>query len=95
VTAEALKDVVFAPTPLSHAQARAMIDAVRARPIFDGWRGAPAADLDTLASTICTLAALAAANQDDIDSIEINPFVALPKGGAALDLLLQLRKAPN
>jgi hypothetical protein len=92
VMAEALKDVVFAPAPLSLAQARDMIDAVRARKIFDGWRGAPPADLDTLAKAICALAALAAANADDIESIEINPFVALPNGGAALDLLLQLRR---
>jgi acyl-CoA synthetase (NDP forming) len=92
VMAEALKDVVFAPAPLSLAQARDMIDAVRARKIFNGWRGAPPADLDTLAKVICALAALAAANADDIESIEINPFVALPNGGAALDLLLQLRR---
>ena len=92
VMAEALKDVVFAPAPLSLLDAHDMIDAVRARKLFDGWRGAPAADLDTLAKVICALAALAAANADDIDSIEINPFVALPRGGAALDLLLHLRK---
>jgi acyl-CoA synthetase (NDP forming) len=92
VAAEALKDVVFAPAPLSLVEARAMIDGVRARKIFDGWRGAPPADRDTLAKAICALAALAAANVGTIESIEINPFVALPRGGAALDLLLQLRQ---
>jgi acyl-CoA synthetase (NDP forming) len=93
VMAEALKDVVFLPAPISLSAARRMIDAVRARKVLDGWRGAPAADLDTLAHTVATLAALAAAHPEDIESIEINPFVALPSGGAALDVLVQLREA--
>lgn len=95
VMAEALKDVVFRPAPVSLATAREMIDAVKARAVFDGWRGAPPADLDTLARAIASLAALAAANADDIESIEINPFVALAHGGAALDVLVQLREPPG
>lgn len=91
VMTEALKDVVFAPAPVSLSQARRMIDDIRARAVLDGWRGAPPADLEALAKTIAALAALAAANAQDIESIEINPFVALPQGGAALDALVQLR----
>lgn len=91
VMTEALKDVVFAPAPVSLSQARRMIDDIRARAVLDGWRGAPPADLEALAKTIAALAALAAANARDIESIEINPFVALPLGGAALDALVQLR----
>ena len=92
VMTEALQDVVFAPAPIDLAAARRMIDSLRARPILDGWRGADPADLDALASAIATLAAAAAANAEDIESIEINPFVALPKSGVALDVLVQLRE---
>jgi acyl-CoA synthetase (NDP forming) len=95
IMAEALKDVVFAPAPISLAGARRMIDGLRARALLDGWRGAPACDLDTLATVIATLAALAAANCNDIDSIEINPFVALPDGGVALDVLVKLDPERN
>jgi acyl-CoA synthetase (NDP forming) len=91
IAAEALKDVVFAPAPLGLAAAHSMIEAIKARAVFHGWRGAPPADLDTLAKTICALGAFAAAHVQDVDSIEINPFIALPEGGAALDLLIQLR----
>ena len=66
-------------------------DRMLFRAVLDGWRGAKPADLDTLAKTIATLAAFAAAHADDVESIEINPFVALPEGGATLDALIQLR----
>lgn len=91
VLTEALQDVVFAPAPVSLGAARRMIDALRARPVLDGWRGAEPSDIDALASAIASLAAVAAANADDIESIEINPFVALPKSGVALDALVQMR----
>lgn len=91
IMTEALKDVVFAPAPVSLATARRLIDGVKARAVLNGWRGAKPADLDTLAKSIATLAAFAAAHADDVESIEINPFVVLPEGGAALDALIQLR----
>lgn len=92
VMAEAFKDVVFRPAPVGLSAARAMIDEVRARKVFDGWRGAPPADLETLARVIAALAALAAAHPAELESVEINPFVSLPSGGAALDALVQLRE---
>jgi acyl-CoA synthetase (NDP forming) len=92
VMTEALKDVVFAPAPISLAAAHRMIDGLRASVVLAGWRGAAPADREALARAIATLAALAAAHADVIESIEINPFVALPQSGAALDVLVVLRK---
>lgn len=91
VFAEALKDVVFAPAPVSLEEARRMIDQLKARRLLDGWRGAPAADIEGLARVITHVAAFAAAHADDVESIEVNPFVALPKCGAALDALVQMK----
>jgi hypothetical protein len=70
-----------------------MIESVRARKVFEGWRGAPPVDLVTLTRAIAALAALAAAHPEEIESVEINPFVALGSGGAALDVLLHLRES--
>ncbi len=89
--AEALKDVVFAPAPVDTEQAQEMIGAIRGSALFDGWRGAPPADREALAQAIVAVSRFAAANRDTVESLEVNPFVALPKGGTSLDMLLQLR----
>ncbi len=89
--AEALKDVVFAPAPVDMATARGMIDEIRGHALFDGWRGAAPVDRETLATVVVAVSRFAAANRETVESLEVNPFVALPNGGAALDMLLQLR----
>ncbi|MCR5859923.1 acetate--CoA ligase family protein [Mesorhizobium sp. J428] len=90
--AEALKDVVFAPAPVDEKTALGMIGAIRASAVLDGWRGAAPSDKTALAHAIVALSRFAAANRDSVASVEVNPFVALPKGGVALDMLLQLRE---
>ena len=89
--AEALKDVVFAPAPVSSAEAERMINSIRAAELLLGWRGAPPPDREALKQAIVAVSAFAAANAETVESLEVNPFVALPKGGVALDMLLQLR----
>ena len=92
--AEALKDVVFAPAPVDMSTAREMIGRIRGCALFDGWRGAAPVDRATLARAIVAVWRFAGAHRDTVESLEVNPFVALPSGGAALDMLLQLR-APD
>ncbi|MEJ8573016.1 acetate--CoA ligase family protein [Microbaculum marinum] len=94
IMAEALDDVVIAPAPIGMASARAMIGRLRAAAVLDGWRGAAPTDKDALARAICALGALVAANGEDIDSIEINPFRVFPDGGAALDILVRTKEGP-
>ncbi len=89
--AEALKDVVFAPAPVSVEEAERMMDTIRAADLLKGWRGAAPSDRQALARAIAAISAFAAANAGTVESLEINPFVVLPKGGVALDMLLQLR----
>ena len=57
---------------------------------MDHWRGAPAADIDALADALVALSRYAAAAGDQLESIDLNPFVALPKGKGciALDAVL-------
>ncbi len=86
VLVEALRDVSFRLAPFDKAEARRMIDGIKARAVLDGWRGAPAADLDALADALVALSRYAAAAGDKLESIDINPFVALPKGKGAMAL---------
>ena len=88
VFVEVLKDVTFRVAPFGPEEARRMIDEIRGRAVLDGVRGAPPADIDALANAISTLSIFAAENSRTIDSIDINPFLALPKGAVAVDALI-------
>jgi hypothetical protein len=59
-----------------------------------GYRGAPARDAGAVIEALVALGRLAVDGADVIESIDINPFVALPagQGGLALDALIVLRR---
>ena len=86
VYVEVLKDVTLRPAPVDAATAKAMIRSIKGFPLLAGARGKPAADLDALAAAIVTLSRFGAAH--DVASAEINPFIALPQGGYAVDALI-------
>ena len=88
VFVEVLKDVTFRVAPFGPEEAHRMIDEIRGRAVLDGARGAPPADIDALANAISTLSIFAAENSDTIQTIDINPFLALPKGAVAVDALI-------
>ena len=88
VFVEVLKDVTFRVAPFGPEEAHRMIDEIRGRAVLDGARGAPPADLDALANAISRLSIFAAENSDTIQTIDINPFLALPKGALAVDALI-------
>jgi hypothetical protein len=48
--------------------------------------------LDVLVDALVGLGRLASDLEAFVESIDVNPFVALPKGGCALDALIVLRK---
>jgi acyl-CoA synthetase (NDP forming) len=87
---EVLKDVAFRRAPFDAAEARRMIDALRGKALFEGVRGAPAVDVDALATTLAALSCFAAAAGDTLASLDLNPFVVRPRGQApvALDALI-------
>lgn len=79
VFVEALGDVSFRVAPIDEREARAMVDEIRARRVLDGMRGAPPADIDALAAAIAALSRFAAAHADSLESLDLNPFVVLPR----------------
>lgn len=86
VLVEALRDVSFRLAPFDKSEALRMIDSIKARAVLDGWRGAPPADIEALAEALVALSRFAAAAGDRLESVDINPFVALPKGKGAMAL---------
>jgi acyl-CoA synthetase (NDP forming) len=86
VYVEVLKDVTLRLAPVDRAIAREMIRSIKGFPLLAGARGRPAADLDALADAVAAMSRFGAAHA--VASAEINPFIALPLGGFAVDALI-------
>jgi acyl-CoA synthetase (NDP forming) len=87
VYVEVLKDVTLRLAPVDRATAKEMIREIKGFALLAGARGKPPADLDALADAIVAMSRFGAANPD-VTSAEINPFIALPQGGVAVDALI-------
>jgi acetate---CoA ligase (ADP-forming) len=89
VLVELLNDRVLAMPPLDVSAAHRMIDRLTMRPILDGVRGAPAADVDALARAVSRLSVLAADLGDLLAALDVNPVIAGPSGCLAVDALAE------
>jgi hypothetical protein len=87
VLLELTKDVAFAAPPLTRDKARAMIERTHAARLIRGYRSSPALDTDAVTDVLLALDRIAEDLADVVQSIDINPFVVLPRGGFALDAL--------
>jgi acetate---CoA ligase (ADP-forming) len=85
---EVLKDVTFRLAPFGVDEAARMIREIKFFDVLTGARGGPTVDLDDLAETLSRISVFAAVNADKLESLDINPYLALPKGGCALDALI-------
>jgi acetyltransferase len=94
VLLELYKDVRFGAVPLPSWQAQEMIERTKAGALLKGYRGSLPCDENSVLSALIALGRLAHDLGDQIESIDINPFVALPagQGAVALDALVVLRK---
>jgi acyl-CoA synthetase (NDP forming) len=94
VHVEVLKDVTFRLAPLGRDEAVRMIDEIRGRALLSGVRGAAPSDVDALADLLVNISDFAAAHRDDIETIDLNPVLAWPKGEGvvALDALVVPRQ---
>ncbi|MGH6670648.1 MAG: acetate--CoA ligase family protein [Xanthobacteraceae bacterium] len=87
VLLELTKDVAFAAPPITREKARAMIERTHAAKLMGGYRGATSLDVDAAIDALVALGHIAEDLADVVGSIDINPFVVLPRGGLALDAL--------
>jgi acyl-CoA synthetase (NDP forming) len=85
---EMLKDRRFVLPPIDTAEARRQIDRLATRPLLDGKRGQPPADIGAVAGAFASFTALVADLGDLVAEIDINPLLALPEGAVALDALV-------
>jgi acetate---CoA ligase (ADP-forming) len=85
IYAEALKDVAFAPAPLTSSEAADLVSRVRSSILLDGLRGAAASDRVALIAVLERVGRLAA-DHPQIAEMDINPLVVRTVGAVAVDV---------
>jgi hypothetical protein len=88
VLVEVMRDTVLALAPVGKAEARGMLERLKGFKLLQGYRGAPAADLDAVCDAIARISEFAADYADQVEEIDINPLLARPDGAFALDALI-------
>ncbi len=77
---EVFEDVALRVPPFSRESARAMVEQTRGARLLHGARGRPVADVPALVDAIMRLQRLALEVGDDIDELDVNPLMVLPRG---------------
>ena len=89
IFAEALRDITFRAAPLGEAEAEEMLQDLRAKAIFEDFRGMPAVDRAALLKILVTLGQLALLHPE-IAEIDINPVMINGSQPVAVDALVVL-----
>jgi acyl-CoA synthetase (NDP forming) len=87
IAVEIFRDVTFRVPPFGRAEARRMIEDIKAFPLLRGARGRAKADLNALVDVIMKVQRLAVDLAHELSELDINPLVALPDRAMALDAL--------
>ncbi len=88
VLVEVLRDRRLALPPLDGARARRLIDRLRIRPMLDGVRGVPPADVEAVVSAVVALSWLAHDLGEELEALDANPVICGPRGCVAVDALV-------
>jgi len=86
VLVELLADVQTALAPITPADARAMLERLRAWKLLQGIRGRPPADVDALVDAVVRVSHLAAALGPRLIELDINPLLVKTRGEGAVAL---------
>jgi hypothetical protein len=88
IYAETLKDVTFALPPFSAAHARRCVDRLRLRPMLDGQRGKPPADIDAFCENAARFSAMIDALRHTLIEVDVNPIIVHESGCTIVDALV-------
>ncbi len=90
VQVELLRDVSFHLSPVSDRDAAEMIDRLRLRPLFDGYRGSAPADRTALITVLQRLSALVE-EMPELLELDLNPVRVLRPGEGAIVVDARIR----
>ncbi|MCH4561568.1 acetate--CoA ligase family protein [Halomonas sp. EGI 63088] len=81
---EILEDVAFRAIPLSRHDARAMVEQIKAKKVFEGARGEPAVDKEALVDLLLKVSSIVDA-YPALSELDLNPVIAYADGYAVVD----------
>jgi acyl-CoA synthetase (NDP forming) len=88
VYAETLRDVAFALPPFTAAHARRCVERLQLRPMLDGQRGRPPADIDAFCAAAARFSVVVTKLRGVIREIDINPIIVHESGCTIVDALI-------
>jgi acetyltransferase len=91
---EIMHDTSLELPPLNRLLARRLMSRTRVWQILQGYGGKPPADLDAIVEILIRLGQLAA-DQPEIQELDINPLLADSAGAVALDARIRIASAQN
>jgi hypothetical protein len=91
VLIEFLRDQALALAPFDADEALRLIDSLALRPLLDGKRGRPPADVAALAQALARFSVMTADLAGWVAEIDVNPVLAGADGPVALDALVVAR----
>ncbi|MDA8342657.1 MAG: GNAT family N-acetyltransferase [Actinomycetota bacterium] len=97
VLTDLVGDHAFGIPPLVRAEVEAMVASLRAAPLLDGYRGAPAVDREALVELVETVGQLAEA-LPEIAELDCNPVIVTPAGALVVDAKVRIappRRGPD
>jgi acyl-CoA synthetase (NDP forming) len=84
---ELMDDRVALLPPFDASRVSLAIDQLQARPLLDGHRGAPPADIGALADLVVRFSEMVTDHGDRLSSVDLNPVICGPYGAVAVDAL--------
>jgi acetyl coenzyme A synthetase (ADP forming)-like protein len=93
VFVELMHDVAFRVHPLTDADAAHMIREIRGWPLLAGYRGAAGVDVERLQDVLLRVSQLVS-DFPEIAEMDLNPFIAEPKGRPSVAVDARVRLAP-
>jgi acyl-CoA synthetase (NDP forming) len=91
-SAELIKDVAVAITPVSDLDAAEMLRSLKTFPLLDGYRGAPRCDLTAIEDVLLRVGAMVQAHPE-VAEMDCNPLIATPQGAIIVDARIRVEPA--
>jgi acyl-CoA synthetase (NDP forming) len=83
-SAELIKDIAVAITPLTDLDAREMVRSLKTFPLLDGYRGAPPCDVSAVEDVLLRVSAMVQAHPEIVE-LDCNPLIVGPDGALIVD----------
>lgn len=90
VLTEIMQDAISFIVPTRADQIRSQLPRLKSYPLLAGFRGKPAADVDSLIDAIMALQSYVVTHADRIEEVEINPIMCTPAAAIAADALIRI-----